>query len=64
MAAAITALLFTLAHANVLALLPLFLLGMLLARAYERSGNIWVPIGLHALFNLNNIVLLQVIPLG
>lgn len=49
---------FALMHFNVLSFLPLFLIGMLLCRSYERSGNVLVPIGFHALFNANNIALL------
>ena len=51
-------LLFAMMHFNALSFLPLFLLGMLLCRSYERTGNILVPIGFHALFNANNIGLL------
>lgn len=51
---------FALMHFNTLSFLPLFLLGMLLCRSYERSGNILVPIGFHALFNANNIGLLVI----
>lgn len=50
--------LFALMHFNIMSFLPLLLLGMLLCRSYERSGNILVPIGFHALFNANNIFLL------
>ncbi|WOO43466.1 CPBP family intramembrane glutamic endopeptidase [Rubellicoccus peritrichatus] len=53
-----SSLLFAMMHMNTMSFLPLFLLGMLLCRSYERSGNILVPIGFHALFNANNIFLL------
>ncbi|EIQ00609.1 putative metal-dependent membrane protease [Opitutaceae bacterium TAV1] len=43
---------------NVAALVPLCVLGMVLAFAYERTGNILVPVIAHALFNLNTIILL------
>jgi hypothetical protein len=51
-------LVFASAHWNLLSFLPLFVLGCLLTRAYERSGNIAVPMLFHALFNLNTIALL------
>ena len=46
-----TALLFALLHANVTALPGLFLLALCLTAAYEWSGSLLVPIGMHALFN-------------
>lgn len=49
---------FSLAHFNMLSFLPLFALGILLARAYERSGNIITSITFHACFNLNTLILL------
>lgn len=57
-AMALSSLLFALIHANLLSFLPLFLLGMLLCRAYERSDNIWVVIVFHACFNLNTTLFL------
>ncbi|MDR1279800.1 MAG: CPBP family intramembrane metalloprotease [Opitutaceae bacterium] len=45
-------------HMNVAAFVPLCVLGMVLAFAYERTGNILVPVVAHALFNLNTIILL------
>ena len=54
----ISSLLFACLHFNILSFLPLFLLGLLLCRAYEKSGSIYVSIGFHALFNANNILLL------
>ncbi len=54
----VSSLLFAMMHFNTLSFLPLLLIGMLLCRAYERSGNILVPIGFHALFNANTIALL------
>lgn len=57
----VSSLLFACMHFNILSFLPLFLVGMLLCRAYERSGNVLVPIGFHALFNANNIALLILI---
>ena len=45
-------------HANWAGLLPLAVLGMLLALVYEATGSIRVAIIAHGLFNLNTIILL------
>jgi len=58
----ITSLLFACAHFNVLAFLPLFLLGMLLGRSYEKTGSIKVPILYHAIFNLTTVLTLLFLP--
>jgi membrane protease YdiL (CAAX protease family) len=55
-------LLFAAAHANLLTFLPLFVLGLLLTRLYERCGNIAAPIVFHALFNLTNVALILLFP--
>ncbi len=44
-------------HGNWAGFLPLAVLGMLLALAYEATGSIRVPILAHALFNLNTILI-------
>lgn len=44
-------------HNNLGSFLPLMVLGVLFAIAYESSGKIVVPIVAHALFNLNTILL-------
>jgi len=49
--------LFALAHTNWVSFLPLFLLGLLFAAAYERTGRLAVPMLAHALFNLNSLLL-------
>jgi membrane protease YdiL (CAAX protease family) len=49
--------LFALLHANWASSLPLFLLGLVFAIAYERTGSLAVPILAHALFNLNSLLL-------
>jgi len=49
--------LFGAAHANWASFLPLALLGMVLALAYEATGDIRVPIVVHGLFNLNTVLL-------
>ena len=43
-------------HANLASFLPLALLGMGLALAYEATGDIRVTVIAHALFNLNTII--------
>lgn len=49
--------LFALVHANWVSFLPLFVLGVVFAESYERTGSIAVPILAHALFNLNSLLL-------
>ncbi|MFC7338382.1 type II CAAX prenyl endopeptidase Rce1 family protein [Haloferula chungangensis] len=46
-----SSLIFAVIHHNAMALVPLFILAVLLALAYEFTGSIWAPIGIHALFN-------------
>ncbi|CAM3080234.1 CPBP family intramembrane glutamic endopeptidase [Rariglobus hedericola] len=53
------AVIFAVLHGNVVAFLPLFALGLFFALAYERTGNIAVPMIAHALFNLHTIVLVM-----
>ena len=43
---------FAFAHLNLGAVLPLWLLGIILGVAYEHTGSLAVPIGAHACFNL------------
>jgi len=43
--------LFALIHASVVALLPIFLLGLALAWTYQRTGNLLAPIAMHAMVN-------------
>jgi membrane protease YdiL (CAAX protease family) len=45
-------------HANWAGFLPLALLGMGLALAYEATGSIRVPVIAHGLFNLNTVLVL------
>lgn len=54
----ITAALFALVHANVLALAPLFFLALAFTVAYEWTGSLLVPFTMHLLFNGTNIVLM------
>lgn len=55
----LSALLFSLAHMEVLALPPIFILGLLLAWLYVRTGSIWPCIVAH--FGYNSIALLFMI---
>ncbi|MBT8037160.1 MAG: CPBP family intramembrane metalloprotease [Verrucomicrobiae bacterium] len=58
-AAAFSSLLFAVVHFNINALLPLFLLALILTLAYELTGSLWAPISIHALFNASNLVMLE-----
>ena len=49
--------LFGAAHANWASFVPLAVLGVVLALAYEATGDIRVPIVAHGLFNLNTILI-------
>jgi len=53
---------FAAAHYNLYSFVPLFVVGWLLARTYERSGHIGVSMVFHALFNLNTIVMFVIFP--
>ena len=55
-AAAITSLFFAFIHFNAGSLAPLFVLAMVLTIAYEVTGCLLVPIGIHAAFNLFQVV--------
>ena len=59
LAAVITSLIFAGMHFNWLSFLPLFLLGIWLCLTYEKTGNIFVPIMLHGLFNGNTLLVLM-----
>lgn len=59
LAAILSSLLFAVMHWNWHSSLSLFILGLWLCRSYEKSGNIWVPITLHALFNGNTLIILM-----
>jgi len=49
--------LFALLHSNWASALPLFVLGLIFAAAYECTGRIAVPMIAHALFNLNTLLI-------
>ena len=48
----ISAAIFALAHQNLDSVLPLWVLGIILGVAYEHTGSILLPMGIHACFNL------------
>ena len=56
-----SAALFAVVHANLLSFAPLLLVGILLARNYERSGNLLIPILFHAFFNAFSLIMLLII---
>lgn len=56
----ISALIFSLMHMNAMAILPLTVVGIILAYAYEKSGDIKVPILFHVFFNANTLITLLV----
>jgi membrane protease YdiL (CAAX protease family) len=49
---------FAVMHGNLMSLLPLVVVGIFLARVYERSGNILVPMCFHACFNGFSLLML------
>lgn len=51
-------LLFAALHVSLSSLLPLIILGIVLAYAYEKTGSIKVPILMHAIFNTNTIIVI------
>jgi membrane protease YdiL (CAAX protease family) len=56
--AAVTAALFAASHANLASLPALFVLALCFTVAYEATGSLLVPIGMHALFNSASLSLL------
>lgn len=57
-AAVIVGALFAVVHGNLPALLPLWTFSILLTTAYELTRCLWVPVGMHVVFNAANIVLM------
>jgi membrane protease YdiL (CAAX protease family) len=57
LAFSVSAGMFALLHLNWTSFLPLFVFGLVIAYAYERTGRIAVPMLAHALFNLNSLLL-------
>lgn len=54
-AALLSSALFALVHVDAVASLPLFVLALGLATAYDRSRTLWVPVLMHMLFNAWNL---------
>jgi membrane protease YdiL (CAAX protease family) len=52
---ALTSLIFAASHLSLPAFPGLFVLALCLNLAYERTGSLWVPIGMHALFNFTSL---------
>jgi membrane protease YdiL (CAAX protease family) len=52
--------LFSMIHWNLLSFLPLVLVGIFLARTYEKTGNILVAIWFHAFFNAFSLSMLYI----
>lgn len=50
--------LFALMHLNLMSFVPLLVIGILLARIYEKQGNILMPILFHAYWNSFNLIML------
>ena len=53
-----SAALFALGHDSVMAWLPIFSFGLILGYVYDRTGSLWVPIGLHAAFNAVSVTIM------
>jgi membrane protease YdiL (CAAX protease family) len=63
-AIAVTANLFTLVHLGIVpwqTMPSLFIVGVTLGYVYERTGNLWPCIALHALFNITNVALAMMV---
>lgn len=60
-AAVLSALFFAFAHLDILRFLPLFVLGLLFCLAW-RKGGLFASFGLHAGFNLANLLLILLFP--
>lgn len=57
-AAVATGVFFAVIHSNLMALVPLTLLGVLFAVAYQRTRSLAVPVLMHSLFNCSQFLLL------
>jgi membrane protease YdiL (CAAX protease family) len=60
----ISALTFAFVHFNLFSFIPLLLLGLLLTRAYEKTGSLAAVVAMHAFFNLNTLIVLRLQPGG
>lgn len=61
-AAVAAAMFFAIVHGNVMSFLPLTLLGLLFTAAYEKSGNLLVPMVMHGIFNVCQVCLIFYVP--
>ncbi len=48
----VSAALFALVHLSLATMLPIFVIGILLALAYHKTGSIWIPVSVHSAQNL------------
>lgn len=60
----VTALLFAAIHLSLTAVAGLFVLAVCLTLAYERTGSLLVPIGMHALFNFTSLAVVYCLARG
>ena len=60
----ITALLFAAIHQSLSAFAGLFVLAACLTLAYERTGSLLVPIGMHALYNFTSLLFIYLMARG
>lgn len=58
--AAVSSAVFSVAHLNVGTLFPIFVMGMLLAWLYLRTGSIWPPFVAHAAQNILALIFLEI----
>lgn len=49
---------FSIIHSSIFALLPIFLMGLILICVYEKTNSIIAPIVTHLLFNLTNVLII------
>jgi membrane protease YdiL (CAAX protease family) len=61
-AALLSSAIFALVHVDAVASLPLFVLALGLATAYDRSRSLWVPVIMHMLFNAWNLAAMLMKP--
>nr|CAI78896.1 hypothetical protein fc134 [uncultured bacterium] len=61
-AAALSALLFAIAHLDIYGLAPRFVVGLVLAIVVHRTGCLWYAVALHAAYNATVVVLMNVVP--
>lgn len=63
-AAACSALVFSAAHGSLMALLPLFIFGLVLVLLYEKTGSLWAPVAVHFTFNGATVAVQMVLRLS